>query len=110
MTDKRVIFLMLSAALILMGALGAPAAAEEPQGALELQLKPSSKRPSALVLPAADIVQTDTERAIREIKARERLDRLVQEAVQGPRWRPDLTYDVVSGIQARNINSALGRR
>lgn len=106
---KRIAFLMPSAAFALLLVWAPAAPGEEPRASLEIELKLLSKPPLVLLLPSPEIVQTDTARAISEIRARERLDELIQEMIQGPRRRPDLHYDVWSGIQSRNISNALRR-
>jgi hypothetical protein len=52
----------------------------------------------------------DAERAIAEIKARERSEELVRELMQSRLRRPDLDQDVIGGIQSRNFNNTLRGR
>ncbi len=82
---------------------------EEPSAPLRLELT-LSRRPT-VVHPAPDprIVGKDADEAIAEIKAREQGEELIRETLR-PSRRPDLSYDVWSGIQSRNINDALRRR
>lgn len=83
------------------GAAGGPTG----QPVLELTL---TRRPT-VVQPAPDprAVEQDTEAALAQIRARERSEALVREALGAPSRRPDLSYDVWSGIQARNVRDAL---
>lgn len=60
--------------------------------------------------PRYETVWEDAERAISEIKARERAEKLSREAIPRPHPRPDLNYDVVNGIQSRNITNSLRPR
>ncbi len=99
---------LLLASILVGGAL--PAGAQERSGELRLELKLARK--PAVVQPAPDpkIAEQDTEQAIAEVRARERSEGLVREMLRAPSRRPDLHYDVWSGIQARNVRDALRRR
>lgn len=107
---RRIVALMPVAVFALLLAAPAVVLGEEPSASLQLELKPPRTRPLGLSSPRPEIVQADTARAISEIKARERLDEVIRETIQGPRRRPDLNYDVFSGIQSRNLSNALRRR
>jgi hypothetical protein len=88
-----------------------PAHAQEPSAPVRLELT-LSRRPPAMVQPAPDpkLAEQDAEKAIAELKVRERSEALVRETLQVPSRRPHLDYDVRSGIQARNIREALRSR
>lgn len=88
-----------------------PARGEEPSPQLKLELRLARKPPVApQLVPDPRVAEEDTEHAIAEIQARERTEALVRETLRAPSRRPDLQYDVWSGIQARNISDALRRR
>ncbi|MBI4610865.1 MAG: hypothetical protein HY726_17885 [Candidatus Rokubacteria bacterium] len=100
----------MAAVLALLVAALVVARAEEPSASLELELKPPATAARILPLPATEAVRADTAQAISEIEAQERLDALVRETIRSPRRRPDLDYDVFSGIQSRGISNALRQR
>ena len=75
-----------------------------------LESKHSLKATLAVPAPDGKALEKDVDQAIAEITARKRDDDLVRELVLTPRRRPDLDYDVVTGIQMRNIENALRRR
>lgn len=52
----------------------------------------------------------DAQQAMADAEVRERERKAMREAVPGPPHRPDLGYDIVSGIQARRLSDALRRR
>jgi hypothetical protein len=92
--------------------LGGPLAwGEQPSPELRLELK-LARKPRGVEQPAPDprIAEEDTEKALAEIQVRERTEELVRETLRLPSRRPDLSYDVWSGIQARNTTPALRRR
>jgi hypothetical protein len=76
-----------------------PGAAPEP---LELTREAKPARP--IVRPDSDRSQAvrDAAKAAAEYEQRQRDDALVREQARPPR-RPDLGYDVTSGIQQRNL-------
>ena len=55
-------------------------------------------------------LELDVDQAIAEIMARKRDEELIRELVRTPGRRPDLSYDVIGGIQSRNIEKALRGR
>lgn len=71
-----------------------------------------SREPAPPEHPAPDPerAEKDAERAIAELESRARSEALIQETLRPPFRRPHLTYDVWSGIQARNIDNVLRRR
>lgn len=106
---KQAVWVLLLAVLAWFQGADRPAWAEDPSTPLQLHLT-LSRRP-AFVHPTPDpkIAEKDADEAIAEIKARERGEELSRETLR-PSRRPDLSYDVWSGIQSRNINDALRRR
>ena len=84
--------------------------AQEPSPELKLELRLVRKPPVVHPAPDPATAEEHVGAAIAEIEARERDERLMREVKPGPLRRPDLSYDVWSGIQARNINNALRRR
>ena len=70
----------------------------------------SPKRPViSPLLPDSEVAKQDAEEAIRELEARERTERALREATPGLPRRPDLSPDVRSGIQSRQLSDALRR-
>ena len=76
-----------------------PGAAPEP-----LELTREAKPPRPIVRPERDRTQAvgDAAKDAAEYEQRQRDDALVREQARPPR-RPDLGYDVTSGIQQRNL-------
>lgn len=106
---KRIVLLLLAVvAWLLVG--GRPGASEEPSPELRLELTLARKPHVLHPVPDPRDIERAAEQAIAEIQARERTEELIRETLRAPSRRPDLSYDVWSGIQARNVNRALGRR
>ena len=84
--------------------------AEEPSPQLQLELKVTRKRPEVPVAPDPKVAEQDAEEAVAKLQARERTNELIRETLRAPSRRPDLSYDVWSGIQSRNVRDALRRR
>jgi hypothetical protein len=103
---KRLIMFAIMAALASVSV--APAVLAQQAQQLELR---HPRRPT-VVLPEVppDTVRADAEAARREIEGRARVKEATGEAREPLRRRPDLSYDVVSGIQSRGVNDALRRR
>lgn len=80
--------------------------AEQPSTTLQLHLRPSHR---PLVHPSPDlaIAQRDAQQAMADLEVRERRAKAMREAVPRLPHRPDLTYDVVSRVQARRLNDTL---
>lgn len=96
---------------LLTTALPLAAAAQSPAGQDDLKLEMKRKR--AIVLPkqSPDQVRADADRAVDEIAAGRRSGELVEKTSPvRPSARPDLDYDVKSGIQTRGVNDALRNR
>lgn len=60
--------------------------------------------------PDPGIAQTDAQQAMADLEVRERDAKAMREAAPRLPHRPDLGYDVVSGIQARRLSGALRPR
>jgi hypothetical protein len=95
--------------VLLAGALPLAAAAQSPEvGAANLQLERKQRR--AIVLPkaGADEMRSEADRAVSDYAAIQRPGRILDETspLRQSR-RPDLDYDVKSGIQSQRINDAL---
>lgn len=94
-----------------LAALGLPATAlaqtERPHET-ELRIEERVKRPVVLPRPAPETAERDAEEAIAELRQRQRMDEAARE-VAGPPRRPDLGYDVRTGIQSRALLDALRR-
>lgn len=60
--------------------------------------------------PDPAVGQRDPEAALAELVGLQREERILGQSVPAPPRRPDLHYDVWSGIQARALADALRRR
>jgi len=107
---KRIVFLMLSFVSVLLPVQAPIVRAEGPSESLQLELKLSRTRPLVHPLPDPKIVEKDAKEAVAAIEERERSEKVIRETLRAPSRRPDLNYDIWSGIQSRNINGALRRR
>jgi hypothetical protein len=103
---------MIATALaLLIAATPLAAAAQSPASPDDLQLEMKRKR--AIVLPkqSPDEMRSDAERAVDEYAAGRRSGALVdQTSPVRPPERPDLGYDVKTGIQGQRTNDALRNR
>jgi hypothetical protein len=100
-----------TALVLLMTSTPLVAAAQSPAGQNDLQLEMKRKR--AIVLPkqSPEQIRSDAERAVDEYAAARRPGALVdQTSPVRPPERPDLGYDVKSGIQSQRTNDALRNR
>jgi len=94
---------LLSVALPLVAAAQSPSATT---GDLELQRK--QKRSIVLPKPSPDEVRAEADRAVSEYAATRPTGRVVRETSPvRPSARPDLDYDVRSGIQSQRIGERL---
>ena len=87
------------------------AAAQSSTGSDDLQLEKKGRR--AIVLPkqSPEQVQADANRAIDDFAASKNTGPLVdQTSPVRPPARPDLDYDVKSGIQGQRLNDAIRHR
>jgi ABC-type glycerol-3-phosphate transport system substrate-binding protein len=92
----------------LVAALPLAAAAQSPSpntGDFELQRK--HKRPVVLPKPTPDQVRADADAAISEYAARNPGAVVRETSPVRPSRRPDLDYDVKTGIQAERLKDAL---
>ena len=106
---RRIVWLLLTA-VAWVPAGDRLAWAQEPSPSLRLELKLTRKPPVVPPVPDPEIVKRDAARAITEFEARERDERAMRQAIPSPPRRPDLNYDVWSGIQSRSLTDALRRR
>ena len=85
------------------------AAAQDAQGqdpsALELRRarESSPRRPNVHPAPPLDEAVREAERATAEYESAQRAAELLREQSSAAERRPDLSYDVTSGIQQRNL-------
>jgi hypothetical protein len=100
----------LAAALILLtpGAALAQAASPGPETRLETE----RRQRRAVVRPGtpSDVVEHDAEAVATEVEQRRRQHETARGLTQPVPRRPDLDYDVKSGIQSQRLNDALRRR
>lgn len=104
---KRIVYLVLPAALAWLAAWAPALSAERYPLASQYSLKTTLMPPPPL---DEKKVELDVDQAIFEIEARQQADDLIRELVLTPRRRPDLDHDVVQGIQSLNVENALRRR
>lgn len=83
---------------------------EEKSVTIRLELRSSRQPGEAFLKPAPETVREDAARAISEIEAQTRVEKLIREVTPSPHLRPDLNYDVVSGIQSRHLTNILRPR
>jgi hypothetical protein len=108
----RVALLALAAALLVPAVAGAQAASPDaagPQAPADTQLRLEREHRRVIVHPSPppDVVQHDAQSAQAEIEQREREQHIVGELRRPQSRRPDLGYDVSSGIQSQRLNKAL---
>lgn len=80
-----------------------------PPPATGLQIEVKRKRHIVRPLPSPAMTAEDADRAATQIQERWRDEQRLRQQPLPPQRRPDLDYDVVSGIQARNLGKALRR-
>jgi hypothetical protein len=96
-------------------ALGAGAAvgwAQQAPPSVRLDVSVSRKPPVQIPGPTPAQAERDADEGIARIKAREKDDAAIREALRSsaPMRDPGHNYDVVNGIQTRSIQDALRRR
>ena len=97
---------LVTAALILPASLMAqPASPTE----TDLQMRRQQQRAIVRPTPPSDIVERDVQAATADGAQRRAQDEVVRELRRPFTRRPDLDYDVKSGIQSRRLNGALRR-
>ena len=98
----RVAPLMLVALTMLLPDLvfGQPASPADTQ----LQIERRQRRRIVRPAPPADAVERDAEAAMAEMEQRQRQGETVHELRRPSSRRPDLDYDVKSGIQSQRLN------
>lgn len=105
MTSRIALTLVVVAAVLAPDAVMAQAAsATETQ----LQIDRRQRRTIVRPTPPAETVERDVEAAT-EVEQRRRQDDTVRELQRPLPRRPDLDYDVKSGIQSQRLNDALRR-
>ena len=83
--------------------------AEEPTAPLRLEVTISHRHPAVQPPPDPELVTKEAEQAVRELEARQRDDEALRQSIPKPSARPDLNYDVWSGIQSRGLTNTLRR-
>jgi len=98
--------------------LSAPVLAQQaprPEGGGTLEIKqgeiPSSKDRRPIVYPAPQSKEeiSEAERQVEDLEAKQPPERLLDETKPSTLQRPDLGYDVTTGIQEKAIQNALPR-
>jgi hypothetical protein len=75
----------------------------------ELQIERQQRRAIVRPTPPAEVVAHDVQEAAAEAEQRRRRDATVRDLQRPLPRRPDLDYDVKSGIQSQRLNDALRR-
>ena len=101
--------LALGVALLVIAPLAVAAQApSSPSG--DLQLERQHRKPVVLPKPSPEQTRVDAERAVDEIVGRDPGAVVRDTSPVGPSSRPDLNYDVKSGIQSDRLNKELFKR
>jgi hypothetical protein len=79
---------------------------------LDTQLQMERRERRAIVRPSTpgEVIEQDAEAATREIEQQRRQRETMGTLTRPAPRRPDLDYDVKSGIQSQRLNDALRRR
>jgi hypothetical protein len=90
----------------------APVMAQAASPGAETQLKMERRDRRGVVRPSTpiDVIEKDADTATTEVEQRRREQETVRGVTRPAPRRPDLDYDVKSGIQSRRLNDALRRR
>jgi len=94
---------------LLVGALPLVAAAQStpPPSGGDLSIEKKQKRSIVLPKPSQDQIRSDADRAVSEYAVKQDPRSVAKETSPvKPSSRPDLDYDVKSGIQSQNVNKA----
>ena len=75
----------------------------------ELQMRRQQRRAVVRPTPPSDIVKRDVQAATADVEQRRAQDETVRGLRRAFPRRPDLDYDVKSGIQSQRLNDALRR-
>ena len=75
----------------------------------QLQMERRQRRAIVRPTPPAETVERDVQAAAAEAEQRQRQEETVRELRRPLPRRPDLDYDVKSGIQSQRLNDALRR-
>ena len=105
-TTRLALTLAVAAALVAPEAvMGQAASPTDTQLQMERRQRRVIVRPS----PPAETVESDVQDAAAQVEQRRRQDETVRELRRPLPRRPDLDYDVKSGIQSQRLNDALRR-
>ena len=85
-------------------------AAQAPSTSSDLQIERKERKPVVLPKPSQDQMRVDAERAVDEILGREPGTVVRDTSPVRPSSRPDMNYDVKSGIQSDRVNKELFKR
>lgn len=90
----------------------APVMAQAASPSADAQLQMERRQRRVIVRPGTptDVIEHDVETAREEIEQRRRQQETVGALTRPVPRRPDLDYDVKSGIQSQRLNDALRRR
>ena len=107
MTRRVALTIVVTAAVLVPGAaLGQAASPTD----TELQMERQQRRAIVRPTPPPDVVERDVQQAAAEAEQRRRQDATVRDLQRPLPRRPDLDYDVKTGIQSQRLNDALRRR
>ena len=105
-TRRAVLTVVVTATVLVPGAvMGQAASPTETRLQMQRQQRLAFVRPA----PPPEVVERDVQEAAAEAEQRRRHDETIRELRRPLPRRPDLDYDVKSGIQSQRLNDALRR-
>lgn len=100
---------LLAGTLVLLAPVGVFAQAASP-AETRLEMERRQQRSIVRPMPPPEAVERDASAAASEVEAQRRREETLRRTTQPTRRRPDLDYDVKSGIQSQRLNDALRSR
>jgi hypothetical protein len=98
-------------AMLIAGLPLAAAAQSSAPGTSDLEIQSKQRRSIVLPKPTPEQIRTDADAAVNEYAATRNPGKVVRETSPvRPSARPDLDYDVKSGIQSQRLNDAIKGR
>jgi hypothetical protein len=101
---------LLVAALALLVPVPVLAQAASPGSETRLEMERRQRRPVVRPIPPAETAERDANAAAEEIEQQRHREETLSGVTRPVPRRPDLDYDVKSGIQSQRLNDALRRR
>lgn len=101
---------LVAAALALLVPAPVLAQAASPGSETRLEMERRQRRPVVRPAPPAETVERDAHGAAEEVEQQRRREETLRGVTRPVPRRPDLDYDVKSGIQSQRLRDALRRR